>query len=245
MSELNARDRLIIALDYPSATDARQLVTRLGDSVSYYKVGKQLFTAEGPLFVRELTARGKRVFLDLKYHDIPNTMARAVREAARLGVSIVNVHAASGTAALQAAAAAARESERPPLLLAVTVLTSFDDAALQETGVSGRVVDQVLRLTALARNCGCDGIVTSVREAAEVRREFGTGFAILTPGIRPAGSDVGDQARSATPSEAVQAGVDYIVVGRPITAAADPVTAAKNVIVEIETAASLETSRTK
>jgi orotidine-5'-phosphate decarboxylase len=246
MAQLSARDRLIVALDYPTAAGPRQLLVRLRDSVQHYKVGNQLFTAEGPDIVRELVARGRRVFLDLKFHDIPNTVAEAVRSAAKLGVSIVNVHAAGGAAMLKAAIAAAHESERPPLLLAVTVLTSLDDAAIQETGTSGRVLDQVLRLAALAKNAGCDGVVASAREAAEIRRELGAGFVILTPGIRPAGSEAGDQARAVTPAEAITAGADYLVVGRPVTGAADPAEMARAVIAEIEKAAPpVETSRTK
>jgi orotidine-5'-phosphate decarboxylase len=205
------------------------------DSAGIYKVGKQLFTAEGPALVRELSASG-RVFLDLKFHDIPNTVAGAVREAAKLGVHMLTVHASGGAAMLRAAVAAAHETSPGPQVLAVTVLTSLSDQDLQEIGVSGRVQEQVLRLASLARAQGCDGVVASAREAADLRRELGSDFAIVTPGVRPAGSPVGDQARVLTPAQAFQAGASHIVVGRPITEAADPAAAARAILNEITTA---------
>src|SRR5512146_489128 len=229
----DARERLIVALDVSSAAAAQKIVAAVGESAFLYKVGKQLFTAEGPAIVRDLVASGRRVFLDLKFHDIPNTVAAAVAEAAKLRVSMLTVHASGGSRMLQAATQAAAASAGKPLVLGVTVLTSFRDADVQEVGFSGRVVDNVLRLAALARSCGCGGIVTSAREAAEVRRELGVGFAIVTPGVRPAGSDVGDQARVVTPAEAIAAGATHIVVGRPITAAPDPAAAAAAIVAEM------------
>jgi len=229
----DARERLIIALDVSSTAAAQKIVAAVGDSAFLYKVGKQLFTAEGPAVVRDLVASGRRVFLDLKFHDIPNTVAAAVAEAAKLKVSMLTVHASGGSRMLKAATEAAASPPAKPLVLAVTVLTSFRDADVQEVGFSGRVMDNVLRLAQLARANGCGGIVTSAKEAAEVRRELGAGFAIVTPGVRPAGSDVGDQARVATPAEAIAAGASHIVVGRPITAAADPAAAARAIVDEM------------
>ncbi len=240
---MTAADRLIVALDFATAAEARGLVTRLSDIVSTYKVGKQLFTAEGPAVVRELRAAGKQVFLDLKFHDIPNTVASAVRSAAALDVKMLNVHAAGGRAMLQAAAEAAAACPRPPLLLAVTVLTSLDDAALQETGVASRVLEQVLRLATLARDAGCGGVVASAREAAAIRRELGPDFTIVALGIRPAGAAIGDQARSVTPAAAIAAGADYLGVGRPIIAAPDPVAAARSILAEIEAATNAAPAR--
>jgi orotidine-5'-phosphate decarboxylase len=231
--KLAPQDRLIVALDLASATKAWELVRAVGRNASTFKVGKQLFTAAGPQFVRELVSSGHRVFLDLKFHDIPNTVAAAVRSAAELGVGMLTVHGSGGTKMLRAAVEAAQQSSKPPLILAVTVLTSFTDADLNEIGMSGRVVDQVLRLAALARNAGCPGIVASAQEAAELRRELGTGFAIVTPGVRPAGAATDDQARVVTPAKAIAAGASHIVVGRPITEASDPGAAARAILKEI------------
>jgi orotidine-5'-phosphate decarboxylase len=230
---MTARERLIVALDVSSAAAAQKIMVAVGDSAFLYKVGKQLFTAEGPAIVRDLVASGRRVFLDLKFHDIPNTVAAAVAEAAKLKVSMITVHASGGSRMLKAATEAAGSSVAKPLVLGVTVLTSFRDSDVQEVGFSGRVVDNVLRLAQLARVNGCGGIVTSAKEAAEVRRELGSGFAIVTPGVRPAGSDVGDQARVVTPAEAIAAGASHIVVGRPITAASDPAAAARAIVEEM------------
>jgi len=237
-SALSARDRLIVALDFPDAAPAKNLVAQLADSVHTFKVGKQLFTAEGPQLVRALVSSGHDVFLDLKFHDIPNTVASAVRSASGLGVSMLTVHASGGSKMLKAAVDAAAQAEKPPLVLAVTVLTSLGNEDLQEVGVSGRVLDQVLRLAAVARDAGCGGIVASAHEAAEIRRALGTGFAIVTPGVRPAGTDAGDQARVVTPGAAMKAGATHIVVGRPITAAANPFSAASAILSEIEQACS-------
>ena len=232
-----ARERLIVALDVPTAAEARKLVAAVGEAASFYKVGKQLFTAEGPRVVQDLVASGRKVFLDLKYHDIPNTVAEAVTAASRLGVSMLNVHASGGSKMLRAAAEAASQSETKPKVLAVTVLTSLSDADLQEIGVSGRAIDQVLRLAQLARVNGCMGVVASAREAKEIRREIGEGFLIVTPGVRPARASLNDQARHVTPAEAMAAGATHIVVGRPIIAAGDPAKAARAVVEEMESAA--------
>ena len=243
----DSRERLIVALDVPNAPEARRIVAAIGDSAQIYKVGKQLFTAEGPQVVRDLVASGRDVFLDLKYHDIPNTVAGAVGIAAQLGVRMLTVHASGGLRMMKAAVEAAgtvwpgsptqeRGSEiraTRPLVLAVTVLTSLNDEDLAEIGVSGRVVDQALRLAALARNAGCGGVVSSAREVREIRREVGSGFAIVTPGIRPAGDAKGDQERVVTPTEAIAAGASHIVVGRPITASSDPSASARRILDEI------------
>ncbi len=231
---MTARERLIVALDVSSATQARQIVQTIGEAATTYKVGKQLFTAEGPQIVRDLVASGRKVFLDLKFHDIPNTVAGAVSSAASLGVSMLTVHASGGSKMLQAATEAAVQSSTKPMVLAVTVLTSLTDAALAEVGVAGNVLTQVLRLGSLARAAGCGGLVASAMESRELRRELGEGFAIVTPGVRPAGSDVGDQARVLTPGQAIAAGATYLVVGRPILEASNPALAAEQIVEEIE-----------
>jgi orotidine-5'-phosphate decarboxylase len=228
------REKLIVALDVSSAATADKIVSSLGDSVSTYKVGMQLYTAEGPRVVRDLVASGHCVFLDLKYHDIPNTVASAVREAARLGVGMLTVHSAGGAKMLRAAVDAARAVNPSLLVLGVTVLTSLDENDLEHIGVQGTVRDEVLRLTALALNNGCHGIVTSARETAAVRAEFGKNFAVLTPGVRPAGASHGDQVRVVTPAEAIAAGASHIVVGRPITEAADPAAEARAILEQID-----------
>ena len=227
------RDRLIVALDVPSATQAQQIVQSIGESANTYKVGKQLFTVEGPQIVRDLVSSGRKVFLDLKFHDIPNTVAAAVGEAAKLGVSMLTVHASGGSKMLKAAAEAAAQSPAQPVVLAVTVLTSLSDADLAELGISGSVQTQVLRLGSLARAAGCGGLVASAKEAAQLRRELGQDFAIVTPGVRPSGTAAGDQARVLTPKEAIAAGATYLVVGRPILEAASPAQAAAAIVSEI------------
>jgi orotidine-5'-phosphate decarboxylase len=234
IDKLDPRHRLIVALDVSSAEAARKIVAAVGDSAQAYKVGMQLYTAEGPSIVRELVDSGRSVFLDLKYHDIPTTVAAAVREAAKLGVSMLTVHASGGGKMLRAATNAAAEAQRPDLLvLAVTVLTSLDDVELGKIGVRGSVVEQVLRLTALARSNGCQGVVASAREAAALREEFGRDLTIVTPGVRPAGSGHDDQIRVVTPAEAIAAGASHIVVGRPITDAQDPAAEARAILAQI------------
>jgi len=231
---IDAREKLIVALDVDTAPQARQIVATVGDSVTTFKVGKQLFTAEGPQVVRDLVASGRKIFLDLKFHDIPNTVGKAVAEACKLGVSMLTVHAAGGSRMLKAAVDAAAASHSRPIILAVTVLTSLRDDDMSEIGLSGRVLDQALRMAALARAQGCGGVVSSAHEVRELRRELGEGFAIVVPGVRPAGSAVGDQERVATPAEAFAAGASHIVVGRPITAAADPAKAAREILGELQ-----------
>ncbi len=224
-----ARERLVIALDVPTAAEARNLVAAVGEAAVFYKVGKQLFTAEGPQVVRDLTAAGKKVFLDLKYHDIPNTVAGAIGEAAKLGVDMLTVHASGGGKMLRAAVEAAKA--RPGMaVLAVTVLTSLNDDDLDKIGVRGHVLDQVMRLAAIALADGCQGIVASAHEARQLRKEFGQEFLLVTPGVRPLGAAVGDQARVVTPAEAFAAGASHIVVGRPITGASDPAAAARGIL---------------
>jgi orotidine-5'-phosphate decarboxylase len=227
------RERLIVALDVSSAAEAQKLVARIGDAAGIYKVGLQLFTAEGPGIVRDLVSSGRRVFLDLKLHDIPTTVALAVKSASDLRVDMLTIHASGGSAMLRAATEAAAGRLN---LLAVTVLTSLNDEDVQEIGVSGRLSDQVLRMASLAQSAGCQGIVTSSREALMVRKAMGEGFAIVTPGIRPAGAETNDQQRTATPAQAISNGVSHIVVGRPITHAADPAKAAGAIISEMEQA---------
>jgi orotidine-5'-phosphate decarboxylase len=231
---VNARDRLIVALDVPTADDARSLVDRLQGTVGMFKVGSQLFTAAGPDFVRELVARKEKVFLDLKYHDIPNTVGLAVGAAARLGVSLVDVHALGGKAMLEAGVASL--PAMGARLLAITILTSHDQGTLGEIGVEGTVPNTVTSLARLARSAGVDGVVASPHEVALIREACGPDFLIVTPGIRPVGAQLGDQARAATPAAALAAGADYLVVGRPITEAADPVAAAAAIVREMETA---------
>ena len=232
------QDRLIVALDVAGATQARQIVQAIGEAATTYKIGKQLFTAEGPQVVRDLVASGRKVFLDLKYHDIPNTVAGAVRSAAELGVSMMTVHASGGSKMLKAAVEAASQSsaKAKPMVLAVTVLTSLSDSDLQELGIAGGVLSQVLRLGALARAAGCGGLVASAQEARELRKALGEGFAIVTPGVRPAGASAGDQARVVTPKDAIAAGATYLVVGRPILDAPDPAKATQQIADEIAAA---------
>jgi orotidine-5'-phosphate decarboxylase len=228
---VNPKDRLIVALDVPTAAAARALVDRLSGMVGMFKVGSQLFTAAGPDFVREIVARGEKVFLDLKYHDIPNTVAQSVSEGARLGVSFLDVHALGGKAMLEAGVAAL--PAMGARLLAITILTSHDDGTLGEIGVEGTVQASVGSLARLARAAGVDGVVASPHEVALIREACGHDFLIVTPGIRPAGAAVGDQARPATPSAALRAGADYLVVGRPITEAADAAAAAAAIVEEM------------
>jgi orotidine-5'-phosphate decarboxylase len=229
---MTPRERLIVALDVPQAEAARELVDRLKGRVGLFKVGSQAFTAAGPELVREIVARGERVFLDLKFHDIPNTVAGAVASTAALGVSLATVHGLGGRAMLEAAVGALPAMGTK--LLAITILTSHDEGTLGEIGVGGRVADSVKRLALLARDAGMDGVVASPHEVAIVREACGPGFLIVTPGIRPAGAATGDQARSATPAAALAAGADYLVVGRPITGAKDPAAAADAIVREME-----------
>ena len=229
-------DRVLVALDVETRAEALRLADTLRGSVGGFKIGSRLFTAEGPSMVRAMTERGDRVFLDLKFHDIPNTVATAVAAAAALGVWMVNVHASGGTAMMEAARDAARDAAAkhnltPPLVIAVTVLTSMSHKALQETGVQIDLIDQVLRLAELTRDAGLDGVVASPRETAAIRRRLGAGFAIVTPGIRggAAAATKDDQERTMSPAEAIAAGASYLVVGRPIIGASDPREAAQRI----------------
>ena len=228
---MTPRDRLIVALDVADAAAARAMVDRLAGHVGMFKIGSQIFTAAGPDFVREVIARGEKVFLDLKFHDIPNTVAGAVSAAGQLGVALVDVHALGGKEMLEAAVGAL-----PAMgirLLAITILTSHDEKTLAAIGVSGSVADGVRRLAVLAKGAGADGVVASPQEVALVREACGKDFLVVTPGIRPAGSARGDQSRTATPAAAVAAGADYIVVGRPILEAHDPAAAADAIVREL------------
>ncbi len=235
MSTATARRRLVLPLDVDSLREADRLVRLLGNEVGLMKVGKQLFMHAGPEVVRRLHRKGAAVFLDLKFHDIPQTVALAGVEAARLGVRIFNVHAAGGAAMMATTAAAVRaacrrERLRRPIMLAVTVLTSLGDRDLRQVGVEDTAARQVVRLARLARASGMDGVVASPREIAAVRRACGPDFVILTPGIRQASDALGDQKRVETPEAAMGAGADYLVVGRPIRDAADPVAAARGIV---------------
>ena len=229
---MNARDRLIVALDVPQRDAARALVGRLAGHVGLFKVGSQVFTTAGPELVREIVGGGEKVFLDLKFHDIPNTVAGAVASASRLGVSLVDVHGLGGRAMMEAAVGAL--PAMGTRLLAITILTSHDEETLGEIGVNGSMTESVRRLAQLAKESGADGVVASPHEVAIVREACGRDFLIVTPGIRPAGAARRDQARAATPAAALAAGADYLVVGRPITEAADPVAAADAIVREME-----------
>ena len=225
--------KIIVALDYAEATPALQLVDRLDPTLCRLKVGKELFTAEGPQFVEQLVAKDFGVFLDLKFHDIPNTTAKACAAAAKLGVWMVNVHASGGRAMMLAAREAIDKSVSQPLLIAVTVLTSMDEPGLHEVGVTGALQDQVLRLAHLTQACGLDGVVCSAQEAPALRASLGQDFQLVTPGIRPANASKDDQTRIVTPRDALQQGSSYLVIGRPITRAEDPLAALQSIIQEM------------
>jgi orotidine-5'-phosphate decarboxylase len=245
-------DRVLVALDVPTAHDALALAETLHGAVGGFKIGSQLFTAAGPDIVRTLVARGDKVFLDLKFHDIPNTVAGAVTAATKLGVWMLNVHASGGSAMLEAARKAAHEATEPgrtrPILIAVTVLTSLDAATLHSVGVAASPLDQVVHLARLVKAAGLDGVVASPQETSAIRQACGPDFAIVTPGIRGGSAATGgdsagdtrsskkdDQQRTSTPRGAVEAGSSYLVVGRPITAASNPRQAALAIAAEIGT----------
>jgi len=214
------QDKIIIALDVPDTDGALRLLDSLGDPPALCKIGLELFTAEGPSVIKAVQDRGSRVFLDLKFHDIPNTVAHAVKSASGLGVAMTTLHASGGPVMLEAAAKAAEGSEL--LLLAVTVLTSMDAAQLSSTGISVEPKEQVLRLAGLASNAGIGGVVCSPLEVNTIRTSLGNNLRIVTPGVRPSWAVTGDQKRVMTPSEAMKAGSDWLVIGRPITAAENP-----------------------
>lgn len=218
----DAGPRVIVALDYPERAAALALVERLAPGSCRLKVGKELFTRAGPALVEALVARGFDVFLDLKFHDIPNTVASACQAAAGLGVWMLNVHALGGERMLLAAREGCARAGHSPLLVAVTILTSMDARDLAAVGIAGSAEENVLRLATLARDCGLDGVVCSSRESAVLRDRFGSDFLLVTPGIRPAGSGQDDQRRVMTPREALENGASYLVIGRPVTRADDP-----------------------
>ena len=228
-----ARKRLIVALDVPDAASAHALVERLDRSCHWFKVGLELFVSAGPAVLEPLRVRGHSVFLDLKFHDIPNTVAGAVRSAARLGVKMMTLHAAGGPAMLSAARAALEGMDNPPELLAVTVLTSMDRAQLQAAGVDRAPAAQVKVLARMGLEAGIGGFVCSPEEAATLRSLTGPESVLVIPGIRPAGAASGDQKRIATPGEALRRGASYLVVGRPITQATDPAGAAEAIVREM------------
>jgi orotidine-5'-phosphate decarboxylase len=226
--------RVIVALDYPVAAQAQAFVDRVEPDQCRLKVGKELFTRAGPRFVEGLVARGFDVFLDLKFHDIPNTVASACHAAADLGVWMVNVHALGGGRMLQAARdGLARGGGRRPLLIAVTILTSMDAQDLAGVGLSGSPADNVLRLAALAHDSALDGVVCSSRETGDLRARFGDDFLLVTPGIRPAGAAADDQRRVMTPVDAIGSGSSYLVIGRPVTQADDPIGVLRTINTEL------------
>jgi len=233
MSSPGADPRIIVALDFPDAKGAVAFAQRLDPKQCRVKVGKELYTAAGPSLVEQLQRAGFGVFVDLKYHDIPNTVAGACAAAARLGVWMINVHALGGRAMMTAAREAVAKAGKPPKLVAVTLLTSMGSADMADVGIAGGPQDAVARLARLAQSCGLDGVVCSPQEAAALRRQCGKDFLLVTPGTRPAGSGQDDQQRVATPREAVAAGADYLVLGRPITRASDPIAALRAVQAEI------------
>ena len=228
-----ARDRLIVALDVPNAGAAKELVKRLEGSCKWFKVGMELFTAAGPSIVEQLVARGNSIFLDLKFHDIPNTVAGAVRSAARLGVRLMTLHAAGGPAMLGAARMALEGIANPPELLAVTVLTSMDTGQLKAIGVGREPSRQAELLAKMGLKAGIRGFVCSPQEVAALRAITGAEGVLVVPGIRPAGADAGDQKRLATPAKALSEGASYLVIGRPITQAANPAEAAEKILAEM------------
>ena len=229
-------DQLIVALDVDTGDRALALRDELRDVAGAFKIGSRLFTAEGPGFVRAMTERGDRVFLDLKYHDIPSTVASAVRVASDLGVWMLTVHAGGGDQMLAAAKEAAATSSSPPIIVAVTVLTSFDQAGLERVGITRPIPEQVDRLAALAQRAGVDGVVASPLEIRQVRERCGPDFLVVTPGIRNRQEDSGpdDQARTVTAAEAIRAGANYLVVGRPIIASPSPQAAAVKIRQQVE-----------
>ena len=226
--------RVIVALDFPAADQALAFAARVKPHQCRLKVGKELFTAAGPALIEKLTQQNFEIFLDLKFHDIPNTVAGACRTAAQLGVWMLNVHALGGRAMLEAARDAVGVAPRRPRLIAVTLLTSMGAKDLQDVGIAGEPAAAALRLARLAQASGLDGVVCSAQEAALLKRECGTDFCLVTPGIRPAGGARDDQQRVMTPAGAIAAGADYLVLGRPVTQAADPVAVLESINREIE-----------
>lgn len=233
MNKTQHDPKIIVALDYASTVPALALVDKLEPSLCRLKVGKELFTVAGPIFLEQLQKRGFEVFLDLKFHDIPNTTAQACKAAASLGVWMVNVHALGGRKMLETVREAVAQSAKSPKLIAVTVLTSMSQGDLVDLGIADTPVELVQRLAALAYDVGLDGVVCSAQEAALLRQQHGSEFCLVTPGIRPAQADLDDQSRVMTPSAALQAGSSYLVIGRPITKAEDPLQALLDIHHEI------------
>jgi orotidine-5'-phosphate decarboxylase len=231
-SSTTAKDRIIVPLDVPTVQAARELIQAIGGIVGFFKVGNQLFTAAGPDIVKEVRASGSKTFLDLKYHDIPNTVRNAVESASALGVDMLTIHLSGGRAMCEAAVAGRGISS--VLILGVTVLTSLNNAALSEVGFRGSVQDEVLILAELAKSVGITGLVASPQELPILRERFGSLFTTVIPGIRPTWSEPGDQKRVLTPRQAIEAGADYLVIGRPITASKDPKAAVLRIIDELE-----------
>jgi orotidine-5'-phosphate decarboxylase len=225
------KDKIIVALDVSTAEAARASVEQLGGRVGWFKIGLQLFCAAGPSIVHEVKMTGSKVFLDLKFHDIPNTVRHAVESACTLGVDMLTIHLSGGQEMCQAAVTGRGVS--PTLLMGVTVLTSQNDATLAQIGCRNRVSEQVHLLAELAKNCGVPGLIASPHEIAILREHFGSLFTVVTPGVRPAWADSGDQKRVMTPGEALQLGADYLVIGRPILAAKEPVAAVNRILEEI------------
>jgi len=228
-------NQIIVALDVDSRAEALKLVRQLKGRVGLFKIGSQLFTSEGPELVREIVAQGEKVFLDLKFYDIPNTVTKAVLAAAALGVSMLTLHTGGGLKMMSAAANALKQKSDKdrPQLLGVTVLTSMAGADLAQVGVNVDVASQVIRLARLAEEAGLDGVVASPSELGLLRGQLGNAMKIVTPGIRPAGSEANDQSRIATPAAALQAGADYLVIGRPITASSDPAVSLEKILSEL------------
>ena len=235
---MQVREKLIVALDFNTAEAAAQMTDKLRGHAGMFKVGMEAFTSEGPMLARYLIDTGEKVFLDLKFLDIPNTVRGACRAAARMGVSLLNVHALGGRKMLRSAVEGANEGTKGghsrPLVLAVTILTSLATEDLGELGIAGPPESAVLRMAHLAQSEGLDGVVASAKELSALRRECGPDFVIVTPGIRPAGAAANDQSRTATPQAALDAGANYLVIGRPITAAPDPAAAVKAILEEMQ-----------
>jgi orotidine-5'-phosphate decarboxylase len=231
-SSIAAKDKIIVPLDVPAKSAARELINALGGTVGFFKVGNQLFTAAGPAIIEEIQASGARVFLDLKFHDIPSTVRRAVESACALGVDMLTIHLSGGREMCEAAVVGRGISQI--LILGLTVLTSLDDEALTEIGFRTSVQDEVLLLADLAKHVGITGLVASPQELVALRARFGSLFTMVIPGIRPTWSEAGDQRRTLTPRQAMEAGADYLVIGRPITASPDPQSAVRRIIDELE-----------
>ncbi len=227
------QSRLIVALDVPGREAALAAVERLSGHVGYFKIGLELFTREGPRLAEEIRDRGEKIFLDLKLHDIPNTVAGAVRSACKLGIDMVTVHASGGTAMLEAAAREANASDAPPLVLAVTALTSLSEEDMARLGVNGSLKDWVERLARTASDAGIRGLVASAGEISMLKSKLDPRLQLVVPGIRPAGTGIQDQSRTATPYDAIKSGANYLVVGRPIMQAPDPAAAADAITEEI------------